>query len=64
MLCTMSDSHESKNLLARENIFLKNFITRDSDLLPAITVMICFWILNTLLLCVEFLKKLTPYGVE
>jgi hypothetical protein len=63
MLSTMKDSNESRNSLARGSIlnFLNSSLQDTLVLTPAIILMIFFWMINTLLLSVEFPQKIIPH---
>jgi uncharacterized membrane protein len=43
--------------------FLNSFLQETLLLTPAIILMIFFWMINTLLLSVEFPQKITPYDM-
>jgi hypothetical protein len=59
----MNDSNENKKSLTRGNtLYFLNCSLQETLLLtPAIIEIIFFWMLNVLLLSVEFLQKITPY---
>jgi hypothetical protein len=64
MLSTTDDDNESKNLLANGRIlnFLSNSLHEALLLVPAIILMIFFWMQN-ILLSVEFPQKRIPYNI-
>jgi hypothetical protein len=65
LLSTTNDNSESKNSLASGRIlnFLNSFLHEALLLVPAIILMIFFWMKNIILLSVECPQKITPYDI-